>query len=48
MMESYQTCVSFNLLLSWQETFADAGEGDGGGGPFGTIWDHFRTIVSPF
>ena len=28
-----------NVFAYWQETFADAGDGDGGG----TIWDHFNT-----
>ena len=29
----------------WQETFADAGDGDGGRG---AIWNHFRFILNPF
>ena len=39
------------LFAPWQETVADAGDGDGGG----TIWDHlapfrddFGTILGPF
>ena len=38
----------------WQETFADAGDGDvrvgwlGVGGLFGTIWDYLKTILGPF
>ena len=31
-------CFFANLLAPWQETFADAWDGDGGRG---TIWDHF-------
>ena len=33
-----------NLVAAWQETFADAGDGDGAG----TIWDHFRKKLRPF
>ena len=29
-IESYQTCVFSYLLVPWQETFADAGDGEGG------------------
>ena len=36
----------------WQETFADAGDGDWGGGPFGIIFGpfciHLETILGPF
>ena len=35
-----------NLLVPWQETFADAGGGDGGGA-FGHNWDHFEIILNP-
>ena len=35
-IENHQKCVFFNLSAPWQETFADAGDGDEGG-PFGTI-----------
>ena len=33
------------FFAPWQETFADAGDGDGMGG---TMWDHFKIIVGPF
>ena len=42
-------CFLSNFLDPWQETFADAGDGDGGeGGPLGTIWEHFKSILSQF
>ena len=34
-----------NLFAPWQETFADAGDGDGGGEPFRI---HFKIILTPF
>ena len=41
--------ISSNCFAPWQETFADAGVGEGG--PFGPILgsfhNHFRTIVRP-
>ena len=48
-MEIIKKCFFSNLFAPWQETFADAGDGDGG--PFGTILDpfkdHFRIILRP-
>ena len=38
MTERHQQNVFANLFAPWQETFADAGNGDGDLG--GTIWDH--------
>ena len=34
----------YKFSAPWQETFADAKDGDGGG----TIWHHFGTILRPF
>ena len=31
----------YSLFAPWQETFADAGDGDVGG----TMWDYFRSIL---
>ena len=43
-MENNQKLKKYNCFASWQETFADAGDGDGEGGGqsiwFGTIWVH--------
>ena len=36
-----------SFFAPWQETFADAGDGDGGGDHLGSFYDHFRTIVEP-
>ena len=47
-IENHQNCVFSNLFDPWQETFADAGDVDGGEGAFGTIWHHFRTILEQF
>ena len=40
-MENHQTNVFSNLFAPWQEISADAGDGDGGGGPFGIILRSF-------
>ena len=34
----------FQFFAPGQETFADAGDEDGGG-PFGTIWEHVVSII---
>ena len=39
-IEHDQTIFS-KFVAPWQESFADAGDGDGGE-PF---WDHFRTVL---
>ena len=55
-IENDQQCVFFYLFAPWQETFADAGDGDGERGwdhlgPFGTnlvsFWNHLRIILRP-
>ena len=43
-IEIHQNKIVFEYVFApWQETFADAGDGDGMGG---TIWDHFRIILT--
>ena len=38
-----------NLFAPWQETFADAGDGDGmGGDHFGPFGIHFKIMLTPF
>ena len=40
--------VIYNSFAPWQETFADAGDGDGGGDHLGQFWIHFKIILTPF
>ena len=40
-MENHQKCVFSNLFAPWQETFANAADGDGEG-PFETMSDSFQ------
>ena len=36
-IDNHQNIYFVTCLPPWQETFGDARDGDGGGGPFGTI-----------
>ena len=52
-MEIIKNVFFSNLLAPWQETFDDAGDGDGGGGRtiwdhLAQFWDHFGTILYYF
>ena len=42
-IETIKLVMFSNVSACWQETFVDAGDGDGRG----TIWDHFKTMLGP-
>ena len=47
-IEMHRKYIFFYLFAPWQDTLADAGDGDGGRGG-GTIWDYFdETILRSF